>query len=581
LWFCIVMLLVPVAAQDFFVKQWERSLSTEDQREMINCLDVGDLDGDGIPEIVLGLSIRPEAGIQKYAVQILDHNGKVKQKWDSTYPVNDVSISDVNSDGKSEIIVSGADLYVLSEKAQNLNYPPVGTVVFAAIATDLDGDGKKEFLVGTRDIICRSDTITWSVPIGSQIKKIIVSDIDYDRVPEIIVLTVQNVHVLDVNGTRRWLSPGTQDLKDMAVADIDEDRTEEILFSTDNKLILIWEARENGLEREIDLESRTADFLAVEDLDEDGTPEIIAASSKLKLEVLNLKGTLLWEYKFEIVESQDRFNDMVLSDLDGDRKLDIVLAHSISAFEGDLDSFLYFMKNEAEAIPPERGTEYYQNAVTLFNEGKYADAIDLFIQAQAAFAEEGNQGMADTCQYYIDTCEENLKIEKADSVFSQAETQFEQEAYAEALQLYQEAETRYAELGDSEKVQMCSERISEIESMQAPTEEPPEEPVEEPERKRPLLVLVIIVAVVGGSVLFLVRHFAGRGLRGVAEKAEKTEKVEKADKVGKGEKVEEVEKPGAEKTREEERKLKAQFVYGEINREEYKEKLKELYEGEN
>ena len=65
--------------------------------------------------------------------------------------------------------------------------------------------------------------------------------------------------------------------------------------------------------------------------------------------------------------------------------------------------------------------------------------------------------------------------------------------------------------------------------------------------------------------------------RGKGERAEEdgSEKIKE---------LEEIEKPNivpSEKIREGERKLKAQFVYGEINKDEYREKLRELYESES
>ncbi len=567
--FCTGALLCAfIAAQPFFEREWEKNYSTEKQTEIIQCMDVGDLDGNGTPEIVVGLSIRPQAGLQEYAVQVLDRSGNKKYRWDSSYPVNDVAIADIDDDGVAEILVSGADFYVLSNKAQNLNYTPIGTVVFTAQAKDLDEDGKTELLVGTRNIVCRGDVLNWEVPIGTQIKKIIVSDLSWDGEPEIVVLTAQNVYVLDRNGAKLWISPGTQDLRDVAVADIDGDRNKEILFSTDNQLILVWEAKEDGLEREIDLKSYTADLLAVEDVNRDGSFEIVVASSKLRLEILDVEGDTLWQYKVEPIESQDFFADMILSDMDGDNWVDIMLTHSVNAMTGVVDSLLYFMKNQLGIPPPIKGTEYFGSAVEFYDKGDCERAVDLFGQAQTLFLEEGNQEMADQCQDYIDLCEERLaKLADADAKFSEAETLFQQGDYEKAASLYEEAQTLYQELGDSEKAQACSDRLTEIATMQVPEEELPEEP----ERSGlGLLLLIAVAAVLGGVVYFFMKRSRGK-VKGKIEKKEKPpEEIAPPEEAAPSVKV-----------REEERKLKSQFVYGEISREEYEEKLRNLYEGES
>jgi len=567
---CIGALLCTSFAENLFVREWEQNYSTEKQNEVIQCMDVGDLDNDGRPEIVLGLSIRPQAGVQQYAVQIVDHNGEKLYRWDSTYPINGVAISDLDDDGTAEILVSGADLYVLSSKAQNLNYPPAGTVVSAAEAEDLDGDGKKELLVGSREISCRGETINWTVSIGSQIKKIVVSDLSSDGISEVVILTEQKVYVLDKDGERVWISPETQSLRDVAVADIDGDRTKEILFSTDNMLILIWEAREDGLEREIDLKSYRADVLAVEDVDKDGVSEIIVASSKLRLEILDAEGESLWQYRFRSKESQDTFTEMIVYDMDGNQWKDILLAHAVNALGGSVDSFLYLMKNQAGISPPSQGAEYFNRAVVLFEAENCIDAVDLFHQAQALFVEEGNQEMADQCQEYIEECEELFaKQADAEAKFSQAEGLFQQGEYDTAMAVYEEARTLYQELGDTEKVQQCSDRIEEIEQLQVPEETP----VEDSGGRGSGLILLAVILAVGIAISYF----------GVTRYIRKRPELEREEKVEEKEREEQEEEPEtesvpSEEIREEERKLKAQFVYGEINKEEYKEKLRKLYE---
>lgn len=563
--------MAPLVAQEGFVKEWEKNYSTEKQKEIIQCMGVGDLNNDGAPEIVLGLNVRPMAGVQSYAVQVLDHKGNRKLRWDSTYRVNDIFIVDVNGDGTAEILAPGADLYVLSDKAQNLNYPPVGTVVNVARADDLDKDGKRELLVGTRELICISDTIPWTVPIGSSVKKILVADVNWDTFPEVVILTDQNVHVLDMNGKKLWTSPGTQNLRDVTVANIDHDNHLEILYSTDNMKILIWEARDEGMEGEIDLVSYRADLIQVEDLNKDGILEVIVASSKLKLEILDLEGTSLFQYRFELIGGQDAFVDMVVEDMDGDTWKDILLAHSVDFLTESTDSYLYFMKNQWRPPSPSRSNELYTQALGFFNNKECTRAVELFTQAQTAFLQEGNQEMADDCQEYIDECKRLLTLQlDADSKFLEAEGLVQQGEYEKAVTLYEEAQGLYEELGNSEKAQTCSDRIEEIQNREVPVEEPP---VEAPERKgsgRLLMVVIIVVLLVVSLYILMKRRSTVKDVQ-----EEELERIEE---------LEEIEKPDilpSEKIREGERKLKAQFVYGEINKEEYQEKLRKLYEGES
>ena len=564
-----ILLISPLLAEDLFVKTWEQNYSTADQREIIQCLEVGDLDNDGIPEIVVGLIIKPRAGIQTYAVRILSHKGEKKFKWDSTYPISNISIADINNDGKLEILVSSADLYVLSNQGKNLNYPPTGTVVSTAVAQDLDNDGKNELLIGTRELKCVSPTLNWTVSIGSPVKKILVSDIHGDGVKEIIILTIQNVYVIDKNGIKLWISPATQNLKDVAVANIDQDRDVEILFSTDNMHIYIWEAKDDGLERDIKLQGFTADLLEVGDVTRNGIPEIIVASSKLRVEILDLDGSTLWQYRFDAIGTNDAFIDMAVSDLSLDGWSDILLSHSVVNMSGATDSYLYLLENQIKIAPSAKTFDNYNKGVDLFTEGDYEQALGFFMQAQAAFTQAGNEEMIDNCQSYIDQCNAIItKQQEADAAFSDAESFYEEGNYQEAGPLYERAKTLYEELGNEQMVQTCSDRLEEMQQEEPlPEESPAEEDTEKRRSFLPFLIILVIVMVVGG---FTAMKFLRKpDLEKVSVRDEHVEEKP-------SEKPEET--PRSAHIRKRERELKAQFVYGEINRKQYQDELRKLYE---
>jgi tetratricopeptide (TPR) repeat protein len=577
----VILLATPLLAEDLFIQSWEQNFSIEGQKEVIQCFDVGDLDDDGIPEIVLGMIIKPTAGIQTYMVRILSSKGEKKFKWDSTYPINNISIADIDDDDTPEILVSSADLYVLSNQGKNLNYSPIGTVVTTAIGKDIDNDGKNELLIGTRDLICKSETLNWTVSVGSPIRKILVSDINWDGVQEIIMLTTQNVYVIDKNGVKLWISPATQNLKDVAVANIDEDRNVEILFSTDNKHIFIWEAREDGLERDIDLSTYTADLMEIGDVTRDGKLEIIVASSKLRLEILDLEGNTLWQYRFTSVGTSDVFMDMAIPDLTLDGWPDILLSHTVINLSGALDSYLYFLENQIRIAPSAKTFDNYNRGVELFNEGDYSQALDYFTQAMNAFQNAGNQEMVETCQSYIDRCTDLIaQQEEADTLFSDAETAYQEENYEEAQSLYERAQSLYESLGNDQQVQAVSDRLTEIQQKEPPEEQPVEE---QPEEKRSFLpVLIVLMAILIGGGFIALKYLRKPHLKSVTGPAENHEEIQEPAEKGLEELEEKAEKiPQSAYIRKRERELKAQFVYGEINRKQYQEELRKLYEEES
>jgi len=362
------------------------------------------------------------------------------------------------------------------------------------------------------------------------------------------------------------------------VANIDRDRDVEILFSTDNMHIYIWEAKNEGMERDIKLQGFAADFIEVGDVTRDGIPEIIVASSKLRVEILDLEGSTIWQYRFDAKGSNDAFIDMAVSDLNLDGWPDILLSHSVVNMSGAFDSYLYLLENQIKIAPSAKTFDNYNKGVDLFDDGEYSQALDFFIQAQAAFQQAGNQEMIDTCQSYIDQCNDLIrKQEEADTVFSDAESFYEEGNYQEAEPLYEQAKTLYQTLGNENKVQACSDRLAEIQQEEAPPEElPVEEQTGERRPFLPFLVVLVVVIVVGG---FIAMKFLRKpGPKGVTRPHEKIEeKIEPIEKsAGKPE-----EPPQSAHIKKRERELKAQFVYGEINRKQYQDELRKLYEEES
>lgn len=134
---------------------------------------VGDLDGDGRPEIVVTTGGDSHARAYQGKLVAFDHNGN--RIWDfaflDDYPqdgyadggISSPTLCDVDTDGKMEIIVGGWDrrIHLLSydgtSRWHNLNYAnaPAGPGYFnwdttwsTAACADLNDDGNKEIVIG-------------------------------------------------------------------------------------------------------------------------------------------------------------------------------------------------------------------------------------------------------------------------------------------------------------------------------------------------------------------------------------------------------------------------------------------------
>jgi tetratricopeptide (TPR) repeat protein len=308
------------------------------------------------------------------------------------------------------------------------------------------------------------------------------------------------------------------------------------------------------------------------------------------LEILDVKGNTLWQYRFTSVGNNDVFMDMAIPDLNFDGWPDILLSHTVINLSGALDSYLYFLENQIRIAPSAKTFDNYNRGVEFFNNGDYSQALDYFTQALTAFQNAENQEMVENCQTYIDRCTDLIaQQEEADTLFSDAEIAYEEGNYQEAQSLYERAQSLYESLGNDQQVQACADRLTEIQQREPPEKQPVEE---QPEKKRSFLpFLIVLLVVLAGGGFFALKYLRKPHIEEVTELPEKIQEGAEPAEKGKGEleELEELEEPAepAEKIpqsariRKRERELKAQFVYGEINRKQYQEELRKLYEEES
>ncbi len=134
----------------------KRSWQVDPEMEM-KVLAVNDLDGAGRPEIL--------AGDNRGYIQVIDSNGTVSGRWAAGGGFSAVpTVADLDGDGKNELIIQTSDGWVQAFKATGDPQKPLerrwryrgwgtswsGSGGEGVLAADLDGDGRKEVLVGTR-----------------------------------------------------------------------------------------------------------------------------------------------------------------------------------------------------------------------------------------------------------------------------------------------------------------------------------------------------------------------------------------------------------------------------------------------
>lgn len=280
-------------------------------------LAIGDIDGDGLPEI---LGTR-----RTYASQgLIAVNGNGTLKWQSRHPTYKVghnyggpALADLDGDGRSEIIIDrtvlnhdGSLRWVGSENVYG------GRMSFAA---DIDLDGRPEVIVGP-SAYDADGNLLWRAPIPDG--KAAVANFNDDPYPEIVVAGSGKMHLLSHTGEVLW-GPVAYDVGGggaPVVGDVDGDGTPEIgvngqalyyLFNADGSVRWtspIWDA------------SRSAGSTMF-DFDGDGYLEVLFADHSGTYVIDGMTGERIHRFGTASVTAGEY---PIVADIDGDNSADIV-----------------------------------------------------------------------------------------------------------------------------------------------------------------------------------------------------------------------------------------------------------------
>jgi hypothetical protein len=293
------------------------------ERDMVVDLNpaVGDIDGDGLPEIVAGASL----GIFGQNIAAWEHDGTPKWEGDGTGSYGDtVALADLDNDGDVEILSGGV---VYDHEGHKLFLAPGSSTWNANTAADLDGDGDLEVVTGKgashhdgTEYYFNEELTANGYPQ--------VANLDDDPEPEILVTTWKGMWILEHDGTTKLgpLTPtgdpptGTNWERPAVIHDFDGDGVTEFATSSAENYAtyerdgtLIWTAPVQELSG---IASGTAfDFLG------DGKAEAMYAD-EVNMYIFGSEGEVL----LEIPRTSTTLTEYpIVADIDNDGSAEIVV----------------------------------------------------------------------------------------------------------------------------------------------------------------------------------------------------------------------------------------------------------------
>ena len=252
-------------------------------------VDVADLDGDGPPEVVIGTD--------DDRVYVLEADGRLRWVYRTGGRVTRVLAADLDNDDQREVVAGSWDgnLYLLSRDGQLRWAVPVGSAAANLAAADLDGDGAGEILAGTQAgalyTIGADGELRWRYDTGRCIRALFAIDLAGDGGIDVVAASADGVlYVLDGAGTLRWSRPTSGSLLSAEIADLDGDGRREVITGGSDGQVWALDA-ENRLLWRHQLDSAVWALCAT-DLDGDGRPEIAAGADDGAIYILDGYGQL-------------------------------------------------------------------------------------------------------------------------------------------------------------------------------------------------------------------------------------------------------------------------------------------------
>ena len=265
-----------------------------------------DVDKSGVKNVMLGT--------KSSKVCVLKDNPVTKEPVLWTYvterPVYLVKADDVDGDGNIEVIALdrqgyNTKLYCISDTGTlKWSYAVSGGVYLSSIAdklvsiSDLDGDGKKEIILSTYtsgvQVVDSSGRLKWSFETKSSgssndlVSVVRTYDVNGDGKQEVLVGAKPNLYALDSSGGLLWKAPIDTMMYDVSVGDVFGDSSSEVVVSS-TRYVYVFDNQGGLIDRwayKVEIQGKESLFqekdvngynVAVADLDGDGKNEIVTS----------------------------------------------------------------------------------------------------------------------------------------------------------------------------------------------------------------------------------------------------------------------------------------------------------------
>jgi len=339
----------------------------------VDSLDVGDINNDGVEDIVIGQSggnvslvygngsigwtyetfdevyhvtignLDPDSdneviaesrgywgfSLEDSKTHTIDNNGELLWQKNNThngavYEVNCIRIADVDDDGINEAIIGEGNNLIVYSRDGSVEWSYAANLEFDSIdIADIDNDGKGEIIAGAADVyVFKEGTKFWSYDSGFLVYSLEAGDLDGDGLNEIVVGDENKVHVYENNGSLKWSIAMIGKL--LALDDLDYDGIDEIAVKSGSNVVVYDGYRNLLLNVSV---GHYIEEMAVGNIDLTPEKEIVVAGFTYpgsNITAVHHNGSIKWRRSVE----SGHINSIVIGNVDNDSINEIVAGGS-------------------------------------------------------------------------------------------------------------------------------------------------------------------------------------------------------------------------------------------------------------
>ncbi|MDD4872598.1 MAG: hypothetical protein PHR77_18770, partial [Kiritimatiellae bacterium] len=184
-------------------ERWKQKLEFYRRPAYVNLVRTGDLDGDGVPEVI--------AGAENWRFYAYKADGTPLWNFESVHPSRSGAVADLDGDGKCEVLC-GTHYYwfpALKGDGTKLWGYNFGPICYDVTTGTFDGDKKRGVIIGSGDgyvhYLSADGKQRMKYNTGDEVKNVLTADVDADGKDEIFAGSLSHyIYCFGADSKRRW-----------------------------------------------------------------------------------------------------------------------------------------------------------------------------------------------------------------------------------------------------------------------------------------------------------------------------------------------------------------------------------------